>query len=471
MHATQSLCPVCLRRLEAAYEEDGDGAVYLTRTCPQHGRFSALVWPARDAVPSLCSFDQWHVVKTPSYPERPQTGTDKGCPYDCGLCPSHAQHTCHGLLELTLACNLACPLCYADAGGQALPPDPSRKTVSGQLKRLLEASGRCNVQFSGGEPTLREDLPDLVREAKALGFPLVQVNTNGVLLGRDPELAQRLAEAGLDSVYLQWDSLDPERLAMLRGTLVPDLLELKERAVEHCARAGLGVVFVATVVAGVNETELGDLLRDAVRRGPVVRGLHVQPASFFGRSPCGLMSSRRFTLAHVMQAFCDQAPEWVQGTDFHPPHCEHSLCSFNAVYARAGNGLKSEREGMDKAMGGRMAVVAAEGSRIAKAYTARLWARPGRDGAEGGCACGSGDAFSQFLAAKSADRRFTLSGMAFQDALSVDVERLRGCCIHIVRPDGRLVPFCCQNMTSIAGHALYPGRLDLAHALADETPV
>ena len=108
-----------------------------------------------------------------------------------------------------------------------------------------------------------------------------------------------------------------------------------------------------------------------------------------------------------------------------------------------------------------MAVVAAEGSRIAKAYTARLWARPGRDGAEGGCACGSGDAFSQFLAAKSADRRFTLSGMAFQDALSVDVERLRGCCIHIVRPDGRLVPFCCQNMTSAGGHALYPGRLDL----------
>ncbi|MBQ1420359.1 MAG: radical SAM protein, partial [Desulfovibrio sp.] len=230
MHATQSLCPVCLRRLEAAYEEDGVGAVYLTRTCPQHGRFSALVWPARDAVPSLCSFDQWHVVKTPSYPERPQTGTDKGCPYDCGLCPSHAQHTCHGLLELTLACNLACPLCYADAGGSMPPPDPPRETVSRQLKCLLEASGRCNVQFSGGEPTLREDLPDLVREAKALGFPLVQVNTNGVLLGRDPELAQRLAEAGLDSVYLQWDSLEPERLAMLRGTRVPNLLELKERA-------------------------------------------------------------------------------------------------------------------------------------------------------------------------------------------------------------------------------------------------
>ena len=461
VRAAQSLCPVCLRRLEGAYEEDADGAVSLTRVCPEHGAFSALVWPAAKEVPSLCSFAEWHVVKTPSYPERPQTGTARGCPYDCGLCPSHAQHTCHGLLELTLACNLACPLCYADAGGAALPPDPPRATVSKQLRRLLEASGKCNVQLSGGEPTLREDLPDIVREAKALGFPLVQVNTNGVLLGRDPALAERLAAAGLDSVYLQWDSLKPERLAALRGRRVPDLLDLKERAVDHCARAGLGVVFVATVVAGVNDGELGDLLRDAVRRGPVVRGLHVQPASFFGRSPLGVMQARRFTLAHAMQAFCDQAPEWVHGSDFHPPHCEHSLCSFNAVYARAGNGLKSEREGMDKAMGGRMAVVAAEGSRIAKAYTARLWARPGRDGAEGGCACGGCVAGAQSCALQIEARRFTLSGMAFQDALSVDIERLRGCCIHIVRPDGRLVPFCCQNMTSAGGHALYPGRLDL----------
>ena len=465
IRSAQTLCPVCLRRLEGAYEEDGDGAVYLSRTCPQHGRFSVLVWPAREEVPSLCSFEQWHVAKTPSYPERPQTAQDKGCPYDCGLCPSHAQHTCHGLLELTLQCNLACPLCYADAGGGRLPPDPPRETVSRQLKRLLEASGRCNVQLSGGEPTLREDLPDIVREAKALGFPLVQVNTNGVRLGREPALAGKLAEAGLDSVYLQWDSLVPERLAVLRGTQVPGLLELKERAVGNCTRAGLGVVFVATVAAGVNDAELGDLLRDAVSRGPAVRGLHVQPASFFGRSPFGLMQAKRFTLAHVMQAFCDQAPEWVGGGDFHPPHCEHSLCSFNAVYARVAGGLKSEREGVDKAMGGSMSVTASEGSRIAKAYTARLWARPGQNAGAGAGGCrregGMQDAFSQFLAAKSADRRFTLSAMAFQDALSVDVARLRGCCIHIVRPDGRLVPFCCQNMTSLGGHALYPGRLGL----------
>ncbi len=207
LHDTQGLCPRCLRRLPAYYEEDDDGAVYLTRSCPEHGTFAAKIWPSRKEAPDIPGFESWRVDKTPSYPDAPETDVADGCPYDCGLCPVHAQHTCHGLLELTMRCNLSCPLCYASSGQGELPADPPRETVSGELRRLLEKSGRCNVQLSGGEPTLRDDLPDIIREAKALGFPLVQVNSNGVRLGREPHYAGMLADAGLDSVYLQWDSL------------------------------------------------------------------------------------------------------------------------------------------------------------------------------------------------------------------------------------------------------------------------
>ena len=468
LYATQSLCPVCLRRLDAYYINDTDGAVLLARTCPEHGEFATCIWPSPLEAPDITPFQKWKVTKTPSYPQDPATDLNHGCPYDCGLCPAHAQHTCHGLLEVTMRCNLACPVCYASAGEGDLPKDPSRAAISAMLANLLARSGTCNVQISGGEPTVREDLPDIIREAKALGFPLVQVNSNGVRLGQDKDYARKLAEAGLDSVYLQWDSLKEDVLAYFRGTRVPNLREIKEAALANCAAAGLGVVLVATLVKGVNDQELGDLLRDAVGRGPVVRGLHLQPASYFGRSPVDVVHSPRLTLGHVMQALASQAPEWIRASDFHPPCCEHSLCSFSAVYARVGKDLVLEES--VTALHGAESIRAEEGSRVAKAFIARQWSRPGLGSSccgesretkqSASLCCGGGqDAFSKFLDKRSADRRFTLSCMAFQDALSLDIERLRGCCIHIVRPDGRMVPFCAQNMTSLTGIPLYPDRL------------
>lgn len=169
-----------------------------------------------------------------------------------------------------------------------------------------------------------------------------------------------------------------------------------------------------------------------------------------------------------MQALASQAPEWIKASDFHPPCCEHSLCSFSAVYARVGKDLVLEES--VTALHGAESIRAEEGSRVAKAFIARQWSRPGQGSSccgesretkqSASLCCGGGqDAFSKFLDKRSADRRFTLSCMAFQDSLSLDIERLRGCCIHIVRPDGRMVPFCAQNMTSLTGIPLYPDRL------------
>lgn len=469
LHRTQSVCPVCLRRIDAAYVREGEAVVF-RKSCPQHGSFAVPVLRQTGGLPA---FEDWQRPKTPSYPAHPLTVAAQGCPFDCGLCPGHAQHTCTALLEVTLGCDMACPVCYAAAGGKDVPPDPDMATLIRQLDRLRQVSPGCNVQLSGGEPTLRDDLPDIIRAVRARGFGLVQVNSNGLRLGREPSWAARLREAGLDSVYLQWDAPDDAACAPLRGSLPQgeSLMARKSAAVRHCAAAGLGVVLVATLLPEANLPRLGDLLRQALRLGPAVRGLHLQPLSRFGRYPGDLLTAPRLPLFGVLEALCAQAPELVRPEHVHPPGCEHSLCSFSAVYARetAPDGTPALRLLADAAPAccgpsspARPAAAtltvpleAAEGARRSRQFVAAHWA-----GAEPASASvAAADDFSRFLARAGMERRFTLSCMAFQDALDFDVERVRGCCIHIMRPDGRLVPFCVQNLTAVDGSMLYPDRL------------
>lgn len=469
LHRTQSVCPVCLRRIDAAYVREGETVVF-RKSCPQHGSFAVPVLRQTDGLPA---FEDWQRPKTPSYPAHPLTAAAQGCPFDCGLCPGHAQHTCTALLEVTLRCDMACPVCYAAAGGGDVPPDPDMATLNRQLDRLRQISPGCNVQLSGGEPTLRDDLPDIIRAVRARGFGLVQVNSNGLRLGREPSWAARLREAGLDSVYLQWDAPDDAACAPLRGSLPQgeSLMARKAAAVRHCAAAGLGVVLVATLLPEANLPRLGDLLRQALRLGPAVRGLHLQPLSRFGRYPGDLLTAPRLSLFGVLEALCAQAPDLVRPEHVHPPGCEHSLCSFSAVYARetGPDGTPALRLLADAAPAccgpsspARPAAAAltvpleaAEGARRSRQFVAAHWA-----GAEPASASvAAADDFSRFLARAGMERRFTLSCMAFQDALDFDVERVRGCCIHIMRPDGRLVPFCVQNLTAVDGSMLYPDRL------------
>lgn len=518
LRRTQSLCPVCLRRLDAVYAlaQDDAHCVELRKTCPEHGLFSVPVWrtvaqgPAdhagqpvagdQDGVP-VPAFESWSRPKSPSYPLHPRTAMGEGCPFDCGLCPAHAQHTCTGLVEVTMRCNMTCPICYAEAGGSGREngSDPDLACIADQLDALKTASGPCNVQISGGEPTVRDDLPQIIGLARERAFGLVQVNTNGLRLAEEEGYAARLRQAGLDSVYLQWDGVSDETFRTLRGR---PCLDFKRRAVAACAGAGLGVVLVATLVRGVNDNEVGDLLRLALRLGPAVRGLHVQPAAFFGRYPWRLDEAPRLTLPEVMACFTRQAPELVRPEHLHPPGCENELCSFSAVYRRndagpaavengrandaqpalqwlsdagqsccsprpqgadsAGSGAKNAAAPGASSPGTGVPPSAAEGARKAKQFVALHWrgdspeAEKTIDRASGlGDASAGLDGFSRFLTQAGAERRFTLSAMAFQDALSLDIERVRGCCIHVLRRDGRMIPFCLHNLTSQNGTRLY----------------
>lgn len=457
---TEALCPVCLKRLPAQRERRGD-AVWLARVCPEHGPFEAVIWRGAPA------FDAWRRAKTPSSPPVSATAVDRGCPYDCGLCPEHGQHTCTAVLEVTERCNLRCPVCYADAGngpdGTASAPEPGLPELAARLAALRRMAGACNVQLSGGEPTCRDDLPQIIQAARTQGFGLVQLNTNGLRLGAEPGYAQRLAEAGLQSVFLQFDGPDEACLA-LRGR---PLLAEKLAALDACASAGLGVVLVPTLLRGVNDHALGEILRLAIARMPVVRGVHFQPASSFGRFPGPLGEAARLTLPEVLTLLAAQSGGQLREEDFHPPCCEHERCSFSGQFALRGGKLAplADKGGCcgDSPLAPLSAPAgaapdatpptAAEGARRAKASVAGQWAA-----APAPAQTPPRDDFERFLASRGADKRLSISCMAFQDAWTLDLERVRGCCIHTQAPDGRLIPFCLYNLTAADGRTLYRGR-------------
>lgn len=443
---TQSLCPVCLRLVDASYIKDG-GMVYLRKQCPEHGDFQVPAWKEGEGAPEFLTWK--NSPRIPARPREPATPLKNGCPYDCGLCPEHAQHTCTGLIEVTMRCSLGCPVCYARAGGRE--DDPSPEHIRRQMDTLFRASGPCNVQLSGGEPTERDDLPDIIRMAREKGFSLVQVNTNGLRLSTEPGYAAALKAAGLDSVYLQFDGVDDVVFRTLRGR--PCLWE-KKAALDACREAGLGVVLVCTLARGVNDHEAGALLRFALSQGEHVRGLHFQPVSSFGRFPWDMQEAPRITLPELMCALEAQSEGMVRASHFHAPSCEHPLCSFSAVYARKGGTLEGPVGAACCSGGTGLAgnvLDNAETSRVSRAFTAAHWSSPRAENTA------LNDDFSRFLARSGAQMRFTLSAMAFQDALSVDIERVRGCCIHVVSHDGRLIPFCLHNLTSFDNIPLYRG--------------
>lgn len=478
---TQSLCPDCLRRIDAVYErpEAEPDTVYLRKSCPEHGEFISPVWrggafeSSFHAGTKTPDFAAWTRPKSPSYPAHPATQGTHGCPFDCGLCPQHGQHTCTGLVEVTQACNMCCPVCYAGAGGtstsDAARTHPSLQTIAAQFTALYAASGPCNVQISGGEPTVRDDLPAIVTRARQQGFGLVQLNTNGLRLGREAGYAQQLKDAGLDSVFLQWDGVREETFVALRGQAC---LAVKHAAVRACAAAGLGVVLVATLVQGINDAEVGELLHLALALGPAVRGLHMQPVSSFGRFPWELHHAPRLTLPEIMHALEMQSKGTVRAQDFHPPSCEHELCSFSAVYRRiaAEDGtlslaLLASTAPCCGAGSGRAAhhetPAASEGARKSKAFVALHHRappiQPMKAHGQSNPSTQGGD-FDTFIAQAGIQQHFTVSAMAFQDAFTLDVARVRACCIHVVTAQGTLIPFCLYNLTSTQGTALYRGK-------------
>ena len=439
---TESVCPVCLQRIPAARVQEGD-QVYLQKSCPQHGEFRAVIWRGE---PGLAG---WVRPKTPSYPAHPAARVERGCPQDCGLCPDHRQHTCSALLEVTLRCDLNCPVCFASANSHP-PEDWSLERIAGWYRAILDTGTLANIQLSGGEPCLRDDLPQIIQLGRDMGFTYFQVNTNGLRLARDPAYLARLKEAGLSSVFLQFDGSRDDIYRQIRGR---NLFREKMTAIENCAEAGLGVVLVTTLVPGINTADIGGIVRLGLAYLPYVRGVHFQPISYFGRYPAAPADMERITLPEVMRAIEEQTDGLIRAANFAPPGCENALCSFHGNFVLMPDGKLKALTHRSADACGCQPLPAAAGAAQARKFVAQSWSAPLPPApcAASGPGLGEWDVFLE----RKRTHAFCISCMAFQDAWTLDLERLRDCCIHTVSPDGRLIPFCAYNLTSCQGVPLY----------------
>ena len=446
---TRSVCPVCLRPLAAELTARG-GAVFQEKTCPDHGAFSVPVWHGkldmalwRRSVPALAA------------------GEGLDCPRACGICAEHRSGTCCALLEVTRRCDLRCRFCFA-RGGET-DDQPPLDEVMRDIQGIMAAGDRPLLQLSGGEPTLRDDLPAIVAWAKACGAPWIQLNTNGLRLSRDEAYVRDLAAAGLSFVFLQFDGTDDAVYETLRGR---PLLAEKTRAIELCGKYGLGVTLVPTVVRGVNDRLLGDLVRFAAARSPVVRGVHFQPVSYFGRAPGA--PDDRYTLDELIAGLYEQAglPEG----SLVPSRCDHPMCGLHGSFIVRPDGsllpLSSfaDQEAKKTTAEQNRAYVARHWLRAAEAEQSPCCCEPEAesdacccDAAEEPetCCCGAeaepepGAAIDMDDFLRAARRSsLTLSAMAFMDAGNLDVERLRHCSLHVWQ-DGRLKPFCAAYLTPL----------------------
>ena len=293
-----TICSICFRKLEGKIVFQDDN-VFLLKRCPEHGPECVLVADDVDYYRRCREV----FLKRPEMPLVYNTPVKWGCPYDCGLCTDHEQHSCLTLVELTDSCNLRCPICYAGSGPERTEHRPLA-LIEKMLDAIVRNEGKPDVvQLSGGEPTLHPDFFTILKMVQARPIRHLMVNTNGLRIAQDEEFVKRLAEyqSGFE-VYLQFDSFEREALLDLRGA---DLRGVRQRALENLNKYEISTTLVVTLKKGLNDGEIGKVIDFALTQ-PCVRGVTLQPIQDAGRVDNFDPATDRLTLTEVRRKILEQ---------------------------------------------------------------------------------------------------------------------------------------------------------------------
>ena len=494
---TQSLCPTCLAVVPAKIIAR-EGRVYFQKFCIQHGHREDFV----------CSDERWFDRLDYNVPGRQPlmfgSEPNRGCPYDCGLCTEHEQHTCVAVLEITSSCNLTCPMCYAASGpgGQHLSLEECRSAID----RLVEVEGRPEIlQLSGGEPTVHPQFHEILEYACRQPIDQVMINTNGIRIAHDREFCERLARwPGQAHVYLQMDGFSPHVYPQLRGE---DLLDTKLTAVERLGDAGILTTLVATLQTEVNLEEVGPLVEFG-RQRRWITGISFQPATYVGRCFEPDQLERRITFPDVIRALETQSGGMIQQSDIFPVPCAHpnahTLCytfrvndqllpitrfvDMDRNFDLLANGISLTREQAKNVVDAFLQRQACGpdcdclGSTSLSASTASTPSRSNGLVTLGSVSVQSVEQtveavdssesnllnelasqfFSRALAENiSAGDMFRITTTSFMDAYNFDLRQLMKSCVHHVLPSGHIIPFDAYNTLYRNGHLPLP-ELSLA---------
>jgi hypothetical protein len=423
LDVTESLCPICLKVVDARVVIE-DGSVVLKRVCPDHGLYSAHLWPNADHYKWMNSFRLPFTQPDVAHPIK------NGCPQDCGLCASHLRCPTLSEIEVTLRCNLRCPVCFMAAEGMA--PDPSLDVIAGMYVAIAQNAGtQTSIQLTGGEPTVRRDLPEIVALGRKIGFSAIEINSNGLAISRAPEMLARLVDAGLTGVYLQFDGLNEMVYKRIRGAA---LLDNKLRAIEYCRSAGVQVVLAMTLIEGINTDQIGPTLAFALDNLDVVVGLALQPAFTSGRFEVN--NSHRIGMGDVIFMLADQSGGLIEPQDLWPLGCSHPLCSCSTIFYDNGSTIRP----------------------LTRSITPEDYVACFNPHSPQGSVFA--DILSKIQPLGSQTGRFgrglSVVIMNYMDAWNIDLQRLKECSMTVAMPDGRLIPFCAYHLTNLAGRRIYP---------------
>ncbi|MCD6452334.1 MAG: radical SAM protein [Acidobacteria bacterium] len=473
---TKSLCPECKKLLDAVIFEE-EGKVWMEKECPTHGKFRDLVWSDAEL---YLKAEKWYFGDNRGL-LNPKVKNATVCPYQCGLCNLHLSHTVMVNIDLTNRCDLTCPVCFANANVTGYVYEPSLEEVRTMLKAVRDERPVATtvVQFSGGEPTIYPRFFDVLKMAKELGYNHLQIATNGLNMA-DLEFAKRAKEAGLHTIYLQFDGVTDDVYMKTRGL---KLFKTKLKAIENCRKVGIMVILVPTMIKGVNDHQAGDIVKFGIENADICRGVSFQPVAFTGRISRKEREKQRYTLTDlawdierqtngILRAREDWYPisfvapfsRFYSAVRGYPvatltchPHC--SLATYLIINRKDPSkfvpitrvidveGLLTEMDKLAektetsrfksfakiKAFNNLRKHFRSENAPEGLTFTKLLESINGLMDKE--LRKGGGTEWIAFL----------VGGMHFMDLYNYDVERVKRCIIHYATPDGSIYPFCTYN--------------------------
>ncbi len=435
---TLSLCEHCLQRVSAKIVFR-DNKVYMKKFCPEHGHSTVLIADDADYYRKIRNYN-----KPSEVPLRFNTTIHYGCPYDCGLCPDHEQHSCLTVIEVTDRCNLSCPTCYACSS-----PTYGRHRTLEEVKEMLNAivinEGEPDVvQISGGEPTIHPEFFAILDYAKQLPIKHLMLNTNGVKIAKDKDFAARLASYAPDfEIYLQFDSFRPTVLQQIRGA---DLTRIRQQAIAHLNELDLSTTLVVTLQNGLNDDEIGTIIDYALAQS-CVRGVTFQPTQVAGRLEQFNPRTDRMTLTEVRRKILEQAPMF-QPNDIIPVPCNPDALAMGYALKIDGEVFPLTRyiDPTDLLDNSKNTIVYEQDEQLHSKMTALF--------STGNSVDVANENLHQILCCLpnisaptlSYNNLFRVIIMQFMDAYNFDVRAVKKSCVHIVNKDNKIIPFETMNL-------------------------
>ena len=435
---TLSLCPECLKRIDAKIVFEGNN-VFMLKRCPEHGSSKVLIADDAEYYKNIRNYN-----KPSEMPYTFNTKTHYGCPYDCGLCPDHEQHSCLTIVEVTDRCNLTCPTCYAGSS-----PTYGRHRTLDEIKKMMDAVVRNEkepdvVQISGGEPTIHPQFFEILDYAKTLPIKHVMLNTNGIRIAKEKDFVEKLKTYAPDfEIYLQFDSFEDSVLQTLRGA---DLSKIRQQALANLNEVNLSTTLVVTLQKGLNDGEMGKIIDFALKQ-KCVRGVTFQPTQIAGRLEDFNIETDRITLTEVRRKILEQT-DVFNAEDLLPVPCNpdalvmgYALKLGDEVFPltryinpqdlldNSKNTIVYEQDEMLK---GKMIELFSTGNSVECAQEnlkSILCCLPNIDAPELGY-----------------DNLFRVIIMQFIDAYNFDVRSIKKSCVHIVDKDYKIIPFETMNL-------------------------